>query len=92
MVRKILSCYARGAGDAWEGICLDLDIAVQGDSLGDVREKLSEAIKSYFEYVVTLPEEEQKRLLSRRVPWHVRSKYVIGAVITMLFRRSDGGE
>ena len=27
---RILHCYASGRDGEWEGICLDLDIAVQG--------------------------------------------------------------
>ena len=56
---RVLSCYALGRQNSWEAICLDLDIAVQGDSFGDVSRKLREAISAYVEYVLKLPEADQ---------------------------------
>lgn len=88
---RVLSCYAAGRDDSWEAICLDFDIAVQGDSFADVSKKLSEAIHAYIEYVVTLPADEQVDLLHRRAPWRVRTKFVLGAIVTMLFHKSNGG-
>jgi hypothetical protein len=87
---RVLTCGLVGRGSSWEAICFDFDIAVQGDSVVDVQGKLSAAIESYLEYVATLPEEERNRLLSRRAPWHVRAKFTMGMVATMLFHRSGG--
>jgi|SRR6516164_115898 hypothetical protein len=89
---RVLRCYAVSReARSWEAICLDLDIAVQGDSFADVSRKLGEAIRSYVEYVVTLPEEDRERLMHRRAPWHIRFKFVSGTILTMLFHRPDGG-
>jgi hypothetical protein len=89
---RVLSCYAVGRGEhSWEAICLDLDIAVQGDSFADVSHKLGEAIHSYIESVVVLPEADQNRLLNRRAPWHVRSRFIVGAILTMVFHRRNSG-
>jgi hypothetical protein len=82
---RVLSCYAVRREDSWEAICLDFDIAVQGVSFGEVSQKLGEALRSYVEYVNTLPEEDQTRFLTRQVPWHVRAKFIFGVVLTMLF-------
>jgi hypothetical protein len=86
---RILSCCAVGTADSWEAICLDFDITVQGHSFREVQDKLGEAIESYVHYVATLPEQEQKRLLARRAPWHVRAKFIAGTIFTLLFLRSD---
>lgn len=43
--RMVLLCYAEGSGNAWEGICLDFDLVVQGTSAQDVMNKLEVAIK-----------------------------------------------
>ena len=39
--QMVLFCYAEGSGNAWEAICLDFDIAVQGTSDQDVMNKLN---------------------------------------------------
>src|SRR5260370_42139894 len=86
---KILSCYARGVGSSWEGICLDLDIAVQGDSFQDVSRRLRDAITSYLDYIETLPERDRERLMYRRAPLWTRSRWILGAISTMVFRRTN---
>jgi hypothetical protein len=85
----VLSCYAVQRKDGWEAICLDFDIAVQGESFAEVSHNLDDALHSYIQYVGTLPEEDQKRFLKRRVPWRVRMKFGLGVVFTMLFHRPD---
>ena len=42
-------CYARSDGDGWEGLCIDLDIGVQGANLNEVVDALNEAVVSYVE-------------------------------------------
>jgi hypothetical protein len=71
----VLRCYAMGRGDQWEAFCLDLDLAVAGDSLMGVRAALESAIKEYVEQVVALPAEDQKRLIRRRAPLHEWLRY-----------------
>jgi hypothetical protein len=89
---NILSCYAVGRGqDGWEAICVDFDIAVQGDSFADVTKKLREALVSFSEYVNALPVEERERFLNRRAPWCVRARMAFEVILTLLFRnRNDG--
>ena len=58
-----LLCYASGHGHDWEAICLDLDIAVQGQSFDEVFNDLNEAIALYLESVRELPEAERARLM-----------------------------
>jgi hypothetical protein len=87
--RMVLFCYAEGTDDAWEAICLDFDISVQGTSVQDVMSKLDVAIKEYFEYVRTLPEEEQKRFLTRHVPWYVQLNLALKTLFAWLCHRRD---
>ena len=65
---RMLKCYAEGRPGSWESICLDFDIAAQGDSFEDVFRSLSKAIELYLETVRELPEEERRRFLGRRAP------------------------
>ena len=91
-MRKILYCYAEGKGDRWEAICLDLDLAVQGRSLAEVRSSLNQAIVDYLEYVATLPQDEQSAFLSRRVPLGLRLRMIWVLLRTALSRtRVDDG-
>lgn len=73
---RILHCYASGRDSDWEGICLDLDIAVQGDSFEDVLQSLHDAVSLCLETVGTLPEEQQAHLLHRPAPLGVRLKFL----------------
>ena len=69
-----LRCYAYGNGNGWEAICTDLDIAVDGASLEDVKASLATCVELYLEGVAESPPEERSRLLARRSPWGVRAK------------------
>ena len=82
----LLRCYAEGRARGWEAICLDLDIAVQGESFEEVYKLLNEAVRGYADYVRELPEEDRKRLLARKAPladrlrflWHVARTTLTG--------------
>jgi len=90
-MNRVLTCCAEGRGDQWEALCLDLDIAVQGRSLHEVYESLNDAVIQYLEYVHTLPAEEQKRLLYRRVPLRVRLHWIWYGLRAAFGRRRDDG-
>ena len=76
-----LRCYAYRDGEAWEAICVDLDIATFAGTLDEVKESLAVCIDMYLERVAELPSEEQHGFLTRRSPWHLRIKL---AVLTWL--------
>ena len=67
-----LTCCAIGDRDAWEAICVDLDIAVQGRSFSDVYESLAKAIADYVESAKLEDSDQMARLLKRAVPWQVK--------------------
>ena len=74
----------------WQAICLDLDLAVQGRSFEEVFRLLTETIAFHLEGIKELPEDDQRRLLSRRVPWLVRLKFARAAFMMSLRQRGDG--
>jgi predicted RNase H-like HicB family nuclease len=78
----------RRDGD-WFAVCIDLDIAVQGQSFVDVRQNLQQAIKLYVERVSELPEAEQARLLNRRSPWHIRAKFALLSLLIRVRKRDE---
>ena len=73
---RTLRCIAHGQDGHWEALCLDLDIAVQGDSFDEVYASLNEAIALYFESVSALPAADRRRLLERSAPLRVRLEFV----------------
>lgn len=77
MSRQFLKCYAYGRSGSWEAICVDLDIAVQGNSFPQVQKLLGEAITGYLEAVSEESPEDQRRLLNRRAPLLVRLRLAL---------------
>ena len=65
-------CVARGRDDRWEGLCLDLDLAVQGHSFDEVCRLLNESVSTYLEDAASEAEPARSQLLARRVPAYVR--------------------
>jgi len=68
----ILRCYARPEGDHYIGQCLELDLAVQADSLSEVRRKMEECLQSYLE---SLDAENVRDLFPRPAPLPVWLDY-----------------
>ena len=64
--------YAWGHGTDWEAICVDFDIAVQGNSLEEVGRELRDAVDTFLDYVDDLPESERGQFLSRKSPLGLR--------------------
>ena len=85
--KKSLLCFAHGREGAWEGQCLDLDIAVQGDSFDEVRSLLSEAIDTYFADAAAEAPADRARLLARRAPLSVRLGFMARFVAHVVFGR-----
>jgi hypothetical protein len=80
-MHRTLRCYLFGAGDDWEAICLDLDIAVQGRSSEEAQASLAKGIRMYPERTSELPADEQPGLLYRSVPLAARIRLMIEGVI-----------
>src|ERR1700678_2858844 len=69
---RSLHCYAWGNDDGWEALCTDLDLAVQADTIDDVRRLLNESIRAYVAMVKQESPDDRSRLLRRRSPWSLR--------------------
>lgn len=72
-----LRCYAHRRGQQWHAICLDLDVAVDGQSFPAVVASLQTCIDLYLERVAELPAQERRCFLTRRAPWRVRASSAI---------------
>lgn len=86
---RTLRCYAEGEDGEWEAICLDLDIAVQGNSFEDVFGSLRQAVALYLRTVGDLPDEQQAPLLKRPVPFSVRLKFLAYAARGLFSAEDD---
>jgi predicted RNase H-like HicB family nuclease len=87
---RILRCYAEGRDGDWEAICLDLDIAVQGNAFEEVFSSLQHAISLYIESVANLPPGERGGLLHRPASLSVRLRFLTHA-LRCLFSDSEDG-
>lgn len=92
MEEKYLICVARRRGNQWEANCLDLDIAVQGTSFSDVKERLDSAVHSYIEDALQESEPDRTALLSRRAPLRARITWMWPFIVRALFDRSRDGD
>jgi hypothetical protein len=71
-----LRCYAEKVGNQWQGFCLDLSLAVQGDTFAEVKDKLEAMIGEYvYDALVGEDREYAEQLLTRRAPLRDRLKY-----------------
>jgi len=49
VAERLVLCLARGRPGDWEAICLDFDIAVQGESFEQVENLLMTSVRAYVE-------------------------------------------
>lgn len=66
----VLRCYGyKDKRGKWYGVCLELNLAAEADSLVKLRRKLNEMIGSYIDVVLdTKDKESVPELLRRRAP------------------------
>lgn len=92
-----LLCYGHRTHDAWEAICVDLDIMVAGHSFTDARDRLHEAVSAYILAALQEDDATCTQLLNRRAPLRVRAFWFCRFAAARLFaavqrrdRRTDG--
>ncbi|MDD2724937.1 MAG: DUF1902 domain-containing protein [Methylovulum sp.] len=82
----IIKCYAEQEADCWVAVCLDFNLAAQGDSFEEVKTKLEAMIAEYvFDALAGEDKPYAAQLLSRRAPLSSWLKYYfIKLKITLL--------
>ena len=83
----VLRCYARPEGHHYVGQCLEVDLAVQADSIPEVRRKMEECLQSYLE---SLDAENVRDLFPRSAPLHVRLDYYRVCLLVRFHRLRRG--
>lgn len=72
----IVKCYAEQESDYWVAMCLDFNLAAQGDSYDEVKAKLEAMISEYiYDALVGEDKPYAAQLLTRRAPLSSWLKY-----------------
>lgn len=88
---RLLWCFARGsAATGWEAICVDLDIAVEGQTFEDAKRSLELAVCTYVADAGSEAPDDRARLLNRRAPFHVRLNCWVSLAWHVLASRKRG--
>lgn len=66
----------------WVAACIDLTLAVQGESVADVRRKLHEQIALYVLEAVTVDAEHAEHLLGRMAPLRDRLRFAFWLMVS----------
>jgi len=84
--------FARGRQGDWEAICINLDIAVQGQSFGEVQDALRAAVADYLPAVEEEPKEtDREALRTRTAPISVVALWILRVTVsTWRHRRGSG--
>ena len=89
--QMILRCYAEKKDGIWQAFCIDLNLAVQGETRDEVRAKLQRQIGSYL--YDALEGEDKKyatQLLSRKAPIIFRAKYAFYKILINFYKANNG--
>jgi hypothetical protein len=87
----VVRCYAERIGSQWQAFALDFDLAAQGDSFEQARQKLDAMIRDYIlEALVGDDRAHAMQLLSRRAPLSMWARYYWLRLRTMLRSGSNG--
>lgn len=86
----ILHCYAIKDGSQWVAMCLDFDLAAQGDTFDEARQSLDGQIRSYVEDALIGDDQQHApALLARKAPFTEWVKYwLLLAKVRLLNLRS----
>ncbi|SJM92515.1 conserved hypothetical protein [Crenothrix polyspora] len=72
----IVKCYAEQEGDCWVAVCLNFNLAAQGDSFEEAKIKLEAMIADYvYDALVGEDKFYAAQLLSRHAPFSTWLKY-----------------
>lgn len=91
-MHRSLLCYAHGRDGEWQGICFDLDIAVQGRSFDEVKNALERSIRTYVESASKEAPAVRARLLRRRAPVWMRMRAFARLMVAAIRHRNGDDE
>lgn len=65
----LVKCIAFKDGDQWIGVCLNFNLAAQGTTFIEVKNRLDSQIKSYINEAFNQDQEHVAYLLNRKAPF-----------------------
>ena len=72
----MLRCYANKHGDQWQAFCIDLCLAVQGDSFLEAKHKLEQMMLEYvYDALAGEDREFAEQFLKRKAPFKQIATY-----------------
>lgn len=81
----MLRGLAQRNGDVWVAICLEFDLAAQGDTLEEAKERLIAQTVSYLKDALLGQDRQHAHyLLHRRAPWHIFAKWYFCRAISKI--------
>lgn len=87
-----VKCYAHGRKGQWQAVCFDYDLMVEGRSFEEVKERLTQMVRTYHEDALAEAEPARSQLLGRRAPWHVWLAWQLPFLKHQLFDRNRDGD
>jgi hypothetical protein len=89
--QMVLRCFAEQKGAVWQAFCLDINLAVQGESLREVKSKLQGQIAEYL-YDALAGEDRQyaDQLLTRKAPASLWIKYYCTKTLSKVIDAHNG--
>ncbi|MBL1278209.1 MAG: hypothetical protein COB30_019210 [Ectothiorhodospiraceae bacterium] len=87
----VLRCYAENKSEQWHAVCLDLNLAAQGDSFDEVESKLREMIAEYvFDALVGEDKGHAAYFMNRKAPASMWLKYYLHCALFRVLSLTDG--
>ena len=82
-----LRCFAEKRGQQWQAFCLELNLAVQADTLKDAEHKLHDMVRSYVKLAMEQNDAKHQRdMLFRPAPLSIQLRYVYVCLMVSLAR------
>lgn len=89
--QMVLRCFAEQKGTVWQAFCLDLNLAVQGDSRYEVKAKLQSQIAEYLHDALAGEDRQYAdQLLTRRAPASTWIRYYCLKAISQVINAHNG--
>lgn len=86
----LLRCYIERKEGYWQAFCIDLCLAVQGDSQAEVRRKLHEQIHDYLSDIIEGEDQPYAaQLLKRKAPLSQIARYHYISFMCLVKRFKD---
>jgi len=82
-------CYARREANQWIAVCIDLGLAVQGDTCADVKARLEAQVNDYVREALTVDRAQAADLLRRKAPLRQRAEYYLICLWQAVFWRRE---